>query len=180
MYSVINENNLQLKDIQEFNSKVRAFLIDDENNILIANYGNVILLPGGSIDKDEEANDAIIRELKEEVGVEYRVDELTYLNTLDYYQKDYPKRDGTLQNRLITTNYFVGRYKGISNQTLTEKERKDNFRLQLVSIDELEELVLNNQNNNPRNIYFVKELLTILEYYKQSYPKTSVKKRILN
>ena len=33
MYSVINENNLQLKDIQEFNSKVRAFLIDDDNNI---------------------------------------------------------------------------------------------------------------------------------------------------
>ena len=65
-------------------------MIDDENNILIANYGNVILLPGGSIDKDEEANDAIIRELKEEVGVEYRVYELTYLNTLDYYQKDYP------------------------------------------------------------------------------------------
>lgn len=180
MELIINEDNLELKEIQEFNSKVRALLIDENNNILIANYGNTFLLPGGSIDQGEATEEAIIRELKEEIGIDYNLYELTYLNTLKYYQNNYPKRDGNLQNRLITTYYFVGRYKGISNQTLTEKERKDNFRLQLVSIDELEELVLNNQNNNPRNIYFVKELLTILEYYKQSYPKTSVKKRILN
>ncbi len=180
MELIINENNLELEEIQEFNSKVRALLIDNDNNILIAYYGKTILLPGGSIDLNETVEDAIIRELKEEMGMDYSKDELTYLNTLKYYQKDYPKRNGGFKNRLITTHYYVGEYRGISKQSLTEKEQKDNFRLKLVPIDILEELVLNNQNNNPRNIYFVKELIAILEYYKQSYSKLPVKRKILN
>ena len=180
MELIINEDNLELKEIQEFNLKVRVLLIDENNNILIANYGNTFLLPGGSINQGETTEEAIIRELKEETGINYNLDELTYLNTLKYYQNNYPKRDGNLQNRLITTHYFVGKYKGTSKQSLTEKEQKGNFRLELISIDNLEELVLNNQTINPRNIYFVKELLTIFEYYKQTYSKLPVKRKILN
>ena len=63
----------------------------------------------------------------------------------------------------LIINLFVGKYKGASNQSLTEKEQKDNFTLELVSINKLEKIVLNNQNNNPRNIHFVKELLTLLK-----------------
>ena len=180
MELIINEDNLELKEIQEFNSKVRALLIDENNNILIANYGNTFLLPGGSIDQGETTEEAIIRELKEETGIDYNLDELSYLNTLKYYQNNYPKRDANLRTRLITTHYFVGKYKGTSKQSLTEKEQKGNFRVELISIDNLEELVLNNQTINPRNIYFVKELLTIIEYYKQTYSKLPAKRKILN
>lgn len=47
MELIINENNLKDEEIQEFNSKVRALLVDENNNILVANYGGVHLLPGG-------------------------------------------------------------------------------------------------------------------------------------
>ena len=53
MNLMINEYNLKHEDIQESNSKVRAFLVDENNNVLIAKYGNVILLPGGSINKNK-------------------------------------------------------------------------------------------------------------------------------
>jgi ADP-ribose pyrophosphatase YjhB (NUDIX family) len=180
MELIINDNNLGINEIQEFNSKVRALLIDENNNILIANYGNILLFPGGSIDCNETINKAILRELKEETGIDYSIDELENLIVLKHYQKDYPKREGNLQNRLITTYYFIGKYKGISSQKLTEKEQKDNLRLELVSLDNLEELVLNNQTNNPRNLYFVKELITILEYYKHTYSKLPIKKININ
>ena len=41
MSLIINDDHLMLSDI------------DDNNNILIANYGHVILLPGGSVDENE-------------------------------------------------------------------------------------------------------------------------------
>ena len=50
MKFIINEDNLHYNEVNEFSSKVRAILIDDNNQILIANYGNIILLPGGKVD----------------------------------------------------------------------------------------------------------------------------------
>jgi len=175
---IINDDNLNINEVQEFSSKVRAILIDENNRILIANYGNVILLPGGKVNVGETNVAAINRELGEELGQDYNEQELNFFATLNYYQKNYPKRDGMFQNRLVQTHYFIGEYKGIKKdmQQLTETEQKDNFRLELIPLDELENMILHNVNTNPRNIYFQRELLIVLANYKNTKQSTGVKK----
>jgi len=175
---IINEDNLNVNEVQEFSTKVRAILVDENNRMLIAKYGNVILLPGGKVDAGETLSEAITRELYEEIGQIYSGEEFEFFTTLNFYQKKYPKRDGTFQNRLVKTHYFVGSYKCIKldSRKLTEKEQKGNFRLELVSLEELENMILDNENSNPRNVYFQKELLAILACYKSTKQNTSVKK----
>lgn len=167
MNLVINDENLQINEIDEFNSKVRAILIDEENKALIANYGGVILFPGGSIDDKENINQAIIRELHEETGTTYEETELTFLTQLDFFQRNYTKRNGIKKNRLIKTYYFCGTYKTMDLQVpcLTEKEKKDGFKLELVPLNELEKIILENFNDNPRNAYFQKEMIEITKLY---------------
>lgn len=174
----INDDNLNLGDVHEVKSKVRAILVDNKNQILIAKYGNVILLPGGKIEENETIDGAIIRELFEETGQSYEVDELEFMTTLKHFQSDYPKRNGTSQNRLIQTHYFIGQYKGISkeNQALSDKEKKDGFQLTLIPIEDLEKMVLENETKNPRNKYFQKEILEVLKIYRKTQESKQIKK----
>lgn len=174
----INDDKLKCSDLQEVSTKVRAILIDEHSQILIANYHNVILLPGGKVDEGESLLGAMTRELSEEIGQDYSEEELQFLVTLNYFQKNYPRGNGIFKNRLVQTHYFVGKYKDINwgMQKLTEKEQKGNFHLELVPLDSLENVILNNKSTNPRNQYFQKELLNILELYKNSNTNVSVKK----
>lgn len=167
MSLIINDDNLQLNEINEFSSKVRAILMDEEKRVLIANYGGIILFPGGSIDNDESTNEAIIRELTEETGTLYKKEDLEFLTELNFFQKNYVKRDGRVLNRLIKTYYFRGTYKkgSLKLQHLTEKEKNDKFRLELIPLIKLKTHVLKNLNDNPRNIYFQKEMLEVIDLF---------------
>jgi 8-oxo-dGTP diphosphatase len=52
-----------------------GFVFDDAGRLLVARHGDVGLwaAPGGGIDPDERPEDAIVRELREELGVDIEV-----------------------------------------------------------------------------------------------------------
>ena len=58
-------------------------MVDKNDNVLVANYGNVILLSGSSVDKVETLEGAAIRELQEETILK------KLLAILNAYRKKY-------------------------------------------------------------------------------------------
>jgi 8-oxo-dGTP pyrophosphatase MutT (NUDIX family) len=169
MKLIINENNLELSDIDEFSSKVRAIIINKNNELLVCKYGETYLLPGGKIDDGEEQISALIRELHEETGTKYLESDFSFFMELNYYQKDYPKRDSdSIVNRLLNTYYYKCEYREINldKQILSDKEIKSNFKLEFINLKEIENIIENNINDNPRNIFFQNELLNVIKYIK--------------
>lgn len=167
MYTItINDSKLDDNVVNKFGNKVRAILMKDDK-VLVSHYGGVILLPGGSIDDGETLDEAIIRELREEIGIDYNINELKRFLILKYYQSNYQTRDNEIINRMITTQYFLGQYNGINldKTNRTEKEIKDNFYLQLIAVDELMQL-LNKTSDNPRKEYFDRELKEVVRVLK--------------
>ena len=155
---IINDDNLFLSDVSKFSNKVRAVLLQD-HKFLIAYYGGVYLFPGGSIEKGEDPDLAIIRELKEETGITYDISDLERLYTLKYYQKKYPTKRNFLENKLMLADYYIGEYKGIDllKTKRTEREKRDHFSLQLVPFEDISSL-LNEKTDNPRKEYFDREI----------------------
>ena len=164
---IINDSNLNNNEIQKIGNKVRAILLSD-NKILVSHYGGVVLLPGGSIDIGETADDAIIRELKEETGIVYDVNSLKELLLLEYYQPNYPTRRDEVINRLIRTRFYLAQYRGIDLKSInrTENEVKDNFHLDLIELDEFVSLI-NEASDNPRKKYFDRENQEVIKALKK-------------
>ena len=69
-----------------FTATTAAIIIDEQNRILLLNHvfrpGSGWGIPGGFINSGEQPEDAIKRELKEEIGLELQEVELLFVRTL--------------------------------------------------------------------------------------------------
>ena len=138
---IINDENINEKFTKK-KLKSRAVLVNSSNEILVANYGGVLLLPGGSIDRKETPDETIHRELKEEIGVDMKTEQLKPFVKVRYFQPNYPERNGNTINRLAVTYYYLGHINSISEEReLTENEKKDGFTVGFYSINQILEML---------------------------------------
>lgn len=149
-------------------TKVRAIIKMDDDKFLVANYGGILMFPGGKLEDGEYLVPAILRELKEEIGVEYSVTEIEPLTAFKQFQPNYPTREGKIVDRTINNFYFTAPYKEVNtdNITLSEKEKAGKFKLDLLTEEEINDFIKNNKTNNPRKKYFIEELKKVIEIYK--------------
>lgn len=169
-----NPNNLEEKDVEEYVEKVRLLIKNDKDEILVANYGGAYLLPGGKVDDNEFVMEALKREINEEVGLNIDESLISLVTTFNYYQKDYPKRNGKVLNRKVTTHYYktnmnidLSKYE----RKLTQKEVKGNFKLEWIKEENLKDVIKNNPNikDNSRVSYMNDELLKVLDVYNKNH-----------
>ena len=78
---VYNTGNLEMKEIDDYVKKARAFLVNDNDEVLLVRYANMYMLPGGSVEEGEETFlEGLKRELLEETGISnYTVSEEPFL-----------------------------------------------------------------------------------------------------
>ena len=164
---IINDENINEKFTKK-KLKSRAVLVNSSNEILVANYGGVLLLPGGSIDGKETPDETIHRELREELGVDMKSEQLKPFVKVRYFQPNYPERNGNTINRLAVTYYYLGHINNISNERdLTENEKKDGFTVEFYSINQIQGMLNSKKGYNPRRLYFDRELQAVIDYYKE-------------
>ena len=124
------ELNIELKDteykydyINHDRNIVRAIVYDDHNDFYFVranrddDFGKAILIEtsGGGVEKDEDLNSAIKRELKEELGANVSI--ICKIGIVsDYYN---------LIHRHNINNYFLCKALSFEDKNLTEQEIKD-------------------------------------------------------
>lgn len=164
---IINPYSLKEKEINKKSNKARALIITEENIVLI-NYADILMFPGGKIEKDETNQAALIRELNEELGILFDVQDLTPLITIKNIQKDYPSRNNKPENRIVCTDYFLINGKGklkFNQENLSEKEKRNKFQILTIPLKDIISFIQNFTSNNPRCKYFQEEILVVLKFY---------------
>ena len=171
MKEIINNPN-SIKNIDITTNKVRALIIDENDNILITKYADMYMLPGGKIEKGEKPICALIRELNEELGILFDKNEINEFITYNNYLSNYPIVDkNERKNKLNKTIYYIiktNKEINKDNLLLTNREKENNFSIKKVNLEDAIKLINNYNSTNERNEYFKKEILDILNEYNKT------------
>ncbi len=165
--TIYNPHNLTKNEIDETVTRVKVYLMNSKNEMLLANSNGGCQLPGGHVEEGESLQEAIVRETQEETGII-----LNNKNILEpfYEIKHYTKNHrGTGKNRLSNIIYYLVKsdeLPNFENTTLTENEKLNKFNIEYVKIEDFESKMSYIENNAAIEInrIIAKEVLVSFRY----------------
>ena len=169
---ITNQDHLKEEDMTEVVRRVKIFLVNSQNEILLGYSHHEYQCPGGHVEENEDLVDAINREILEETGMDLHVTEAEpFACTLGYY-KDWPSPG---KNRKIEIYYYeilTDEKPNLSHTNYTQNEKEGNFELRYVPLDRMEEEFIQNRNQYGDEHGIAQEMLKILKIYKDMKKRT--------
>ncbi len=160
-----NNDNLKESDIDKTVIRVKALIINSNNEILLGYSDNTYQFPGGHLNESEELLTGLFREVKEETGIVLTGDYKPFMK-ISYYSKNY--RD-TLENRENIIYYYAiktDELYNLDNTNYDSYEIEHNYSLLYVKLNEIKKLLIDSIPDNKINETIVNEMLLVLTEYK--------------
>lgn len=168
--TIFNEDNLREDEIDEVVTRVKVYLINSNNEILIANSAGGYQLPGGHVEEGETLEQAVIREIKEETGIKLEKRELGEpFYEVKHYTKNHKSKNINRESNIIYYIVNSDKKPNLKGLNLTENEKKNNFKIDYLKFDEFDSKLNYVKQNNPNEINRViaSEILISFEYLKK-------------
>lgn len=162
---IINNTSNDLYDMVRY--KARAIIQNEDGKIYVTNMNDSFNLPGGTFEEGENPDKTILRELKEELGLE-NIKPIPF-KEFHFYHDDFPLDDGLSRNKSLNIVYVYLlniNSLDIGKSHFTEYEVEHNYRVECHKLEEIIEL-LKLRNDNIWKPYTDKELTIILKEFKK-------------
>ena len=160
---ITNKNNLTDNDITEVVKRVKVFIVNSSNEILLANSNHEYQLPGGHVEENEELLDTVKREIKEETGINLNVTNIEPFAASIGYWKDWPEEGKNRKTEIYYFEVLTDLKPDMNNINLTEKEKEG------IPLNTIEKVINNNANIYGDKHGIAKEMLQIIPIYKHDY-----------
>lgn len=134
-------------------TRVKAFIINDKREILLALSRGACQLPGGHTEEDEDIMHCLLRELREETGIDF--DE-TFTR---FFEAHYIGTD-KMDSQILYHYCFSNKDYDLSKTKHTDREKEYNFTLKWVSLLDLPRVLEEYRKTTdiPINIAIIDEL----------------------
>lgn len=182
---IYNNDCLADIDINRYIKRAKIIIENSKNEILLAYSHKNYFLLGGHVENNESFDECIVREIKEETGIEIPYKKRIPYFSIKYLCKNYPNES---ENTKYITNYYfikLDLIPNLKNIKLTEDEKEGNFKLQYIAknsiikiltdslntctntnvvqdtIDAIKEYLTNNWKNNYYSCFFITNFLNV-------------------
>ena len=161
---IYNYDYLNEEDINNHINRAKMIIENSKNELLLVNSKDTYFLIGGHVEENESFDECVVREIKEESGVEIPFEERQPFFTIKYYSKDYPNIG---QNTKYTNNYYSIKYDLIpdyKNMQLEENEINGNFKLSYIHKDNVIDVLEENLKISQKPVV-VRDTIDVIKEY---------------
>ena len=147
---IYNNDNLLDEDINNEICRAKMIVENDNNELLFCMTNNNYYLIGGHLEDGETFDEAVVREIKEESGVDIPFEKREPYFSIKYYCRDYPEKG--LNTRYIN-NYYSIKYNLIpdmTNSSLEQGEIDGGFKLEYIDKNKALEVLTKSLENCTR------------------------------
>lgn len=165
---LINEDNLKEDDMEATVIRVKAIIINSKSEVLIAHNNGTYQFPGGHKEDDEGMEETLIREVKEETGIDVCLDMGPFMQIVTY-DPNYFNTGKKVCNKIY---YYVIHTDDVPNYEEThydELECQTDFDLFYVQLDELSKFFDEAINEGTMDPKIGKEMLFVVDEYIKLY-----------
>lgn len=159
-----NDDKLLDSDIDETVVRVKAIIINRNNDILMGYCDGTYQFPGGHLEDGESLIEGLRREISEETGI--CLDKKEILNPfmmIRYYTKNYRNKGINRENKIY---YYLIRSDVepvINNMSLDDYEKEHNYMLKRVNLNNIESELERTVNDNSINEILYKEIKLVIK-----------------
>lgn len=165
---LINDNDLENIDLDYKVTRVKGIVINSNDELILIKNNNTYQLPGGHVEKDEELNATLARELREELGVSIDVNTPPFL-MITTYDNDYLGNGDYVSNRIY---YYVVKTDirpDPNNLILDALEKNSEFKIYKVKLNNIKEFLNRSVKNGTIESNIARELEFVFDEYMELY-----------
>ncbi len=160
-----NYDNLTEEDIDEVVVRTKGLIINHHDEVTLGYSHKTYQFPGGHLEEGESLTECLLREIKEETGIQLEDAEMRPFEKITYYNKNY---HGSEKNRKNEIYYYVIRTDAkfdMNEAHLDAWEKEGNFVVKTIPLDGVEQVLIDSIPDNPINEVIVEEMLDIFKEY---------------
>ena len=170
---IINDKKLLEKDIDYNVIRTKAFIVNDNDEILLVHNNHTYQFPGGHLELGESLIDSIRRELKEELGINNMAIRNPFLE-IETYDDNYFNSHDKVLNKIVYFKVETNDVPNISNLDLDLLEKNTPFNIVKVKINELSKFIINERNKGNIDPNIAREMLIADKFYQNLYENIDI------
>lgn len=168
-----NDLNIKKEDIAKEVTRIKALLINNENEILVGYSDNIYQFIGGHLEDEETLIECLNREINEEVGINLNISNLKPFLLLEHYCNDFPSVDENINCKVYYYVIKTNHKPNLNKTNLTEEEKRTNFQFEYIKLDKLVETITNNFKRFNHAKLIGEEMIYAYNVYKSYYELTN-------
>ena len=165
---IFNDKNLVDSDMEEQVVRVKGLIINSKGKILLAHNNHTYQFPGGHLEDGENMNHCIRREIKEETGIDVKVEEDPFL-CIKTYDDNYFNSGRKVLNSIYYYRFFTDDIPDFNSTHYDELELATDFNLFYVVFADLKNFLKKSMDDGSIDTNIGNEMMRAVDVYYELY-----------